>query len=64
MRLHRAMDLLTDNAGTVSEIAYLVGFGNPSHFTKRFQEQFGELPSEVRKKTERHEMPRKPTQSN
>ncbi len=49
MRLHRAMDLLKGNAGTVSEIAYSVGFNDPSHFTKRFQALFGVLPSEVRK---------------
>ncbi len=49
MRLHRAMDLLKGNAGTVSEIAYNVGFNDPSYFAKRFQALFGILPSEVRK---------------
>jgi signal transduction histidine kinase/ligand-binding sensor domain-containing protein/DNA-binding response OmpR family regulator len=49
MRLHRAMELLQKNAGTVSEIAYMVGFGKPSNLAKWFQEQFGILPSEVRK---------------
>ena len=48
LRLHRAMELLKSDAGTVSEIAYSVGFGDPSHFTRRFRELFGVLPSEVR----------------
>jgi AraC-like DNA-binding protein len=43
------MELLKKNAGTVSEIAYMVGFGKPSNFAKWFQEQFGVLPSSIRK---------------
>jgi DNA-binding response OmpR family regulator len=49
MRLHRAMDMLKKDAGTVSEIAYSVGFGSPAYFTKCFHEQFGLTPLEVRK---------------
>ena len=49
MRLHRAMALLEGNAGTVSEVAYSVGFGDPSHFSRRFHELFGITPGEVRK---------------
>lgn len=64
MRLHRAMDLLKHNAGTVSEIAYRVGFANPSHFSRRFQEQFGSPPSEIRKNPELGGTPGTPTQSN
>ena len=45
MRLHRAMDLLKNHAGTVSEIAYRVGFSDPSHFSKSFHKQFGVPPS-------------------
>jgi DNA-binding response OmpR family regulator len=48
MRLHRAMALLKKNAGTVSEIAYTVGFSGVSYFTKCFREQFGLLPSDVK----------------
>ena len=36
MRLHRAMDMLKKDSGTVSEIAYSVGFGSPAYFTKCF----------------------------
>jgi DNA-binding response OmpR family regulator/nitrogen-specific signal transduction histidine kinase len=49
MRLHRAMALLQGNAGTVAEVAYTVGFGDPSHFSRRFHEVFGVTPGEVRK---------------
>jgi len=48
MRLQRAKALLTQNAGTVSEIAYQVGFNSVAYFTKCFREQFGIVPSEVR----------------
>jgi signal transduction histidine kinase/AraC-like DNA-binding protein len=48
-RLNRAHDLLKQRAATASEIAYRVGFGSPSYFTKCFQEHFGYVPSEVHK---------------
>lgn len=46
MRLKRAAHLLQQNSGTISEIAYEVGFNNPSYFAKCFKEFFGKLPSE------------------
>ena len=46
MRLQRAMELLKQNAGTVAEIAYQVGFGSQAYFTKCFHEQFGCAPKE------------------
>ena len=49
MRLHRAMDLLQQNAGTVSEVAFSVGFASVAHFTKRFHDQFGIVPTDARK---------------
>ncbi len=48
LRLHRAMDLLRQNAATVAEIAYMVGFSSPAYFTKCFRELFGVTPSEVK----------------
>jgi signal transduction histidine kinase/ligand-binding sensor domain-containing protein/DNA-binding response OmpR family regulator len=53
IRLHRAWDLLKQNAGTISEIAYTVGFRSPAYFTKCFHEQFALLPSDVQKQTPR-----------
>jgi signal transduction histidine kinase/DNA-binding response OmpR family regulator len=50
MRLQRAKDLIERNAGTISEIAYTVGFGSPVYLTKCFREQFGIVPSQVRRK--------------
>jgi signal transduction histidine kinase/ligand-binding sensor domain-containing protein/AraC-like DNA-binding protein len=48
MRLQRARELLEKGAGTVAEIAYRVGFSNPSHFSASFRERFGVLPSGIR----------------
>ncbi len=49
MRLQRAADLLAKNAGTIAEIAYMVGFGSQGYFTKCFQEQYGLTPREYAK---------------
>lgn len=46
-RLTRARDLLKAKTATTAEIAYTVGFGSPSYFTKCFHEEFGYTPSEV-----------------
>jgi signal transduction histidine kinase/DNA-binding response OmpR family regulator/ligand-binding sensor domain-containing protein len=52
LRLHRAMDLLKGGTGTISEIAYRVGFTDPSHFSRSFHRQFGITPSESLKVSE------------
>jgi signal transduction histidine kinase/DNA-binding response OmpR family regulator/streptogramin lyase len=49
IRLHRAMELLQKNAGTIAEIAYAVGFSDPSYFSKSFHKQFGRSPGDVKK---------------
>lgn len=46
-RLARAKSLLEQKAGTVSEIAYQVGFANLSYFAKSFKKEFGRSPSDV-----------------
>ena len=50
IRLRRASLLLTSTEMNVSEVAYEVGFSSPSYFTKCYKEEFGESPTEKRKK--------------
>ena len=45
-RLRKAMELIEKQQGNISEIAFETGFGNPSYFSKCFQERFGTLPSD------------------
>src|SRR5690606_35632536 len=45
MRLERAAQLLRQRAGTVSEIAYQVGYKNADHFSRVFQQAFDVPPS-------------------
>ncbi len=59
IRLHRAMDLLQKDAGTVSEIAYTVGFSDPSYFSKCFHKQFGKSPTDFKKTSVQAENPGK-----
>lgn len=48
MRLERAAQLLGDGAGSVSEVAYGVGFKSVAHFSNRFHDHFGVRPSAYR----------------
>ncbi len=47
IRLKKAKTMLKQKVGSVSEVAYSVGFSNMSYFTKSFKEKFGVLPSKV-----------------
>jgi TolB-like protein/AraC-like DNA-binding protein/Tfp pilus assembly protein PilF len=49
IRLTRALELLQQNAGTASEIAFMVGFGSPAYFSKCFHEYFGYPPGQIKK---------------
>jgi len=46
LRLNRAAQLLQQHSGNIAEIAYDVGFNNPSYFAECFRKQFGKLPSQ------------------
>jgi DNA-binding response OmpR family regulator len=45
MRLKRAAFAIKEKSGTISEIAYSVGFNNLSYFARAFKKQFGTTPS-------------------
>lgn len=47
VRLQRAYELLRQKAGTVAEVGYMVGFGNPNSFSTSFSKHFGFAPSEA-----------------
>jgi AraC-like DNA-binding protein len=47
-RLQRAADLLKQNAATVAEICYKVGFNDQAYFSRAFKKQFGISPSEFK----------------
>lgn len=44
-RLKRAAELLLDDRLNVTEVAYKVGFEDPSYFSKCFKAYFGMAPS-------------------
>ena len=45
-RLKKAAALLLENKYRINEICYMIGFNNPSYFSKCFQKQFGMKPGE------------------
>jgi signal transduction histidine kinase/ligand-binding sensor domain-containing protein/DNA-binding response OmpR family regulator len=46
VRLKRAVQLLQKSQLSIANVAYEVGFNNPTYFTKVFKEEYGVLPSE------------------
>ena len=46
-RLQKAKELLQSTAMPVSEVAYSLGFENPTHFTHIFKDYFGTAPSKI-----------------
>lgn len=53
MRLQAAYKMLTSTERTVAEVAYAVGFTSPGYFTKCFREAYGELPTDLQRRTSR-----------
>jgi len=48
-RLEKSLELLQMQVGTISEIAYQVGFSSPSYFNTCFSEHFGYPPGKVKR---------------
>ncbi|GAB3758153.1 chromate resistance protein ChrB domain-containing protein [Spirosoma pomorum] len=49
LRIEKALQLLETTTYTLTEIAYLTGFSDQSHFTRIFKKTMGQNPSEYRK---------------
>ena len=47
IRMKRAAQLLKSNSGSISEVAYQVGFNNLSYFNRLFKKHFDQTPSEM-----------------
>jgi AraC-like DNA-binding protein len=46
IRLKHAVQMLTNNMGNISEIAFAVGFNDPKYFSRCFKIEFGATPRE------------------
>lgn len=46
-RMEKAMELLRGNEYSVSQVAYQLGYSNPSKFSESFKKYYGKLPSEI-----------------
>ena len=47
VRLNKAKKMIEEQKGSISEIAYSVGFSSPQYFTRSFKEEFGFPPSKL-----------------
>jgi AraC-like DNA-binding protein len=52
-RIEKAIDLMRTPNYSLTEIAYLTGFSDQSHFTRIFKKHTGESPSEYRRKLQK-----------
>lgn len=53
LRIEKAIHLIENSSYTLTEIAYMTGFSDQSHFTRIFKLQTGKNPSSYRKKTQK-----------
>ena len=49
LRIEKAIQLLSDSKLSLTEISYLTGFSDQSHFTRIFKKHVGKNPSSYRK---------------
>ena len=47
VRLYRAKQMIEEEKGNISEVAYSVGFSSPAYFSRCFKEEFGYPPSDI-----------------
>jgi YesN/AraC family two-component response regulator len=50
-RIEKAMELMKNPSYSLTEIAYLTGFSDQSHFNRIFKKHTGQNPSQYRKKS-------------
>lgn len=50
-RMEKAMELLRENHYPISQVAFELGYSNPSKFSETFKKYYGKLPSEIQKET-------------
>ncbi|UPZ14561.1 chromate resistance protein ChrB domain-containing protein [Flavobacterium humidisoli] len=53
LRIEKAIHLIENSSNTLTEIAYITGFSDQSHFTRIFKLHTGKNPSSYRKKTKK-----------
>lgn len=53
LRIEKAVHLIENSSYTLTEIAYMTGFSDQSHFTRIFKLHTGKNPSSYRKKTQK-----------
>lgn len=53
VRMKHALQMLSNNMGNISEIAYAVGFNDPKYFSRCFKAEFGSTPKEWMEKNKR-----------
>ncbi|WP_337965717.1 chromate resistance protein [uncultured Flavobacterium sp.] len=53
LRIEKAINLISTSTHSLTEIAYMTGFSDQSHFTRIFKAHTGKNPSSYRKKTQK-----------